>query len=288
MSIRTIAAAIGFTEGPVWHQTRGLLVASMSRGLLYRIDLGGADPEVAADTGGGPNGLATGPDGTVWVAQNGGATIKSRSERPARPGLQAVRSADVEDVLTVGPVAPNDLVIGADGQIWFTDPTATPPCVRTFDLENGRLRRAIEGIEFPNGLAFGLDPEELFVADSRTGDLLRYRVVRGAVHGPAVFASAPGGGPDGVAFDADGNLYVALFDADEIAVFDSGGERIASLSTGNGSRPTNCCFAGDDLATLVVTAASGGRVLALDGKYRGRSATPWLGSATQLRSPGAS
>jgi gluconolactonase len=269
MEIRTLAAGIGFTEGPVWHESDGLLVTSMSRGLLYSVDLDGGEPAVWVETGGGPNGVALGPDGAVYVAQNGSATIKSRSERPAPAGIQVVRDGVVEHLTTEGCVAPNDLVLGPNGKVYFTDPTAAPPRVSTLSLDSGRVVTAVEGIDFPNGLAFGLDPEELFVADSRTGNVFKYHVTGEKISGPEVFASAPGGNPDGIAFDAEGNLYVALFETDEIAVFDVRGTRVESLPTGAGSKPTNCCFAGPDMATLVVTAASGGRVLALPGEYRG-------------------
>lgn len=269
MEIRTLASGIGFTEGPVWHRSEGLLVTSMSRGLLYRIDLDGGEPTVWAETGGGPNGLALGPAETVYVAQNGSATIRSRSDRPAPAGIQSVRAGTVAELTSAHCVAPNDLVVAADGKVYFTDPTATPARVSVFDPDNGSVVTAIEGIEFPNGLAFGLDPDELFVADSRTGSILRYRLSGGRVEPQGMFAGDPEGNPDGIAFDADGNLYVANFATDEIAVYDPSGMRVDSLPTGEGSKPTNCCFVGPDLDTLVVTAASGGRVLALPGRYRG-------------------
>jgi gluconolactonase len=270
MEIRTLAAGIGFTEGPVWHESEGLLVTSMSRGVLYSIDLDGGDPEVWVETGGGPNGLALGRDGTVYVAQNGAATIKSRSERPTSAGIQVVRGGVIEDFIGDQYIAPNDLVLGPeDGKVYFTDPTASPPRVRTLDLDSGEVDTLIEGIEFPNGLAFGLDLEELFVADSETGNIFKYRVVDGSVSEPEVFASDPAGNPDGIAFDVEGNLYVANFATDEIAVYDPRGVRVESLPTGAGTKPTNCCFAGPGLATLVVTAAAGGRVLALPGEYPG-------------------
>ena len=260
----------------MWHASEGLLVTSMSRGLVYRVDLDGAEPVIAAETGGGPNGLALSPDGAICVAQNGAATIPSRSPRPVRPGIQLIRSGGrVEDVLVDGCGAPNDIACGPDGLLWFTDPEPSHPRVCTLELASGRLDVVIEGIAVPNGLAFGLDPQELFVVDTEAGEILRYRLAGGSLRGPERFAAAPGG-PDGIAFDADGNLYAALFDADEVAVFDARGTRVETLSTGEGSRPTNLCFAGEDLATLVVTAASGGRVLALPGRFAGRSAAPWI------------
>jgi gluconolactonase len=275
-SISTLAASIGFTEGPVWLPATGeLLVTSISRGLLYRVPLRGDEAEVAAETGGGPNGLALAPGGVVCVAQNGNATIQSRSPREVSPGIQLARGDDVEDAVVSGCGAPNDLVVGPDGLLWFTDPHPSDPCVRTYDFESGRVERVLDGIPFPNGLAFGLDQDQLFVADSESGSILRYEL-GGGLRGPTVFASVPGGGPDGIAFDREGNLYVAAFDADEVAVFDAEGHRAATFPTGERSRPTNLCFAGDDLSTLVVTAASGGRVLAIDGVFSGILPSPWL------------
>lgn len=268
MKIRTLAAGIGFTEGPVWRDGR-VLVTSMSRGLLYSVGLDGSEPGVWVETGGGPNGLALDRDGNVLVAQNGSATIRSRSELPAPAGIQLVRDGVIEYLATENCEAPNDLVTAPDGRIYFTDPTNRPSRVSVLDPGSRTVSTAIEGIEFPNGLAFGLDPEDLYVADSRTGNILRYRVGASGAIGGEVFAGDPNGNPDGIAFDADGRLYVANFATDEIAVYDARGRRVDSLPTGENSKPTNCCFAGPSLETLVVTAAAGGRVLALPGEYRG-------------------
>lgn len=265
----TIAAGIGFTEGPLRQGPDAVLVTSMSRGLLYRAFLDGSEPEVAAETGGGPNGLAAGADGAVIVAQNGGLTIESRSPRPTRAGIQLVRGGAVED-LDGGPFgAPNDLVVGPEGLLWFTDSATEPPAVRTLDLATGELRDAIADISFPNGLAFSA-AGDLYVADSIGDQVLRYAVADGAVGTGERFCDCADGNPDGIAFDAAGNLYVAQFEADEITVYAPDGEVAERLPTGNASRPTNCCFAGPGLETLVVTAASGGRVLAAGG-FAGRA-----------------
>ena len=106
MTPATIAEGIGFTEGPLLLPSGDVLVTSMSRGLLYRCPLDGGPPQVAAETGGGPNGLALGPDGAVYVAQNGNATMQSRSQRPVSPGIQRLRDGTVEDLVTTGCLAP--------------------------------------------------------------------------------------------------------------------------------------------------------------------------------------
>ncbi|MFN8224769.1 MAG: SMP-30/gluconolactonase/LRE family protein [Gaiellales bacterium] len=264
MTTRTLAHAIGFTEGPLWTSTGRLLVTSMSRGLLYEVSLAGAEPAVAAETGGGPNGLAEDATGVVFVAQNGNATIQSRSLRPVEAGIQALLGTEVRDAVG-GCTAPNDCAVGPGGRLWFTDP---PGRVCTFDPRSGAVAETIVGVGFPNGLAFA-DEETLLLADTETHRILRYRCDVGSAREAGVFAELPGTGPDGIAVDRDGRLYVAAFETNEVIVLDPGGvveERIQLP----GARPTNLCFAGEALDVLVVTCASGGRVLAFEDRFPGR------------------
>ncbi len=275
-AIIEVARGIGFTEGPVWTSWGELIVVSMSRGLVYGIDLAGKEVSRSWETGGGPNGLAEGPGGIIWVAQNGSATTVSKSPRPVHAGLQTIDGETITDPLTTGCVAPNDLVFGPDGLVWFTDSTPLPGestgRVCTYDPVSGELRTRIEGIRFPNGLAFGLDPTDLYVADSQAHEIRRFAVDDENVDDLGTWAELPGGSPDGIAFDADGQLFVTAFAHDEVLVFDAVGGLVRTISTGEGSRPTNLCFAGGDFSTLVVTAAKGGRVA------RGRREVPWVAS----------
>jgi len=71
--------------------------------------------------------------------------------------------------------------------------------------------------------------------------------------GPEVFAETPGGvGGDGVAFDVEGNLYMAHFGTGEISVFSPDGELLEKLPAG-GMKPTNVAFGGEDMMELYVT-----------------------------------
>lgn len=272
-SFRSLASGIGFTEGPLWLPDGQLLVTSMSRGLVYALRLDDPANITSYETGGGPNGLAVGKDGTVVVAQNGSAAFKSRSPRPVRPGIQLIKNGEVVDEVVSGCLAPNDLVFAADDRLWFTDPGAPTdplfsPRVSRYDFATRRLETMLTDARFPNGLAFGPDGD-LYVADTDASEILRYTVGPDGTSGRRVYSSIPGTGPDGIAFDADGWLYVAAFESDEVLTIDPSGVLSRRISMGAKSRPTNLCFAGEDLSTLVVTLASGGRVVAMNESFQG-------------------
>ena len=86
MHIDVIADGLGFTEGPVWLPDGRVALTSISHGCVYIVDPSGG-PLERIDTGGGPNGLACGADGTLYVAQNGGAWGASGS---AEAGVQVI------------------------------------------------------------------------------------------------------------------------------------------------------------------------------------------------------
>ncbi|MDD7939694.1 SMP-30/gluconolactonase/LRE family protein [Actinomycetospora lutea] len=265
MGSRLLAEGIGFTEGPLWTDDGRLLVVAMSRGLVVEIDLEGGVVD-GTEVGGGPNGLAEGPDGMVWVAQNGGTMRPSRSPRPAGPGLQRLGQGEVHDVPVPGALAPNDLVTGPDGRLWFTDPGLADDVGRlcAHDPVDGTTSVLLDGLVFPNGLAFGPEGDVLHLADTAGGVVTRHRWTgeRLVPDGPP--AVLPAGGPDGLAVDADGRLHAAAPAADAVFVFAPDGRLEDEIDLGGPAFPTNLCFAGPGLDVLVVTAARGGRVLVVD------------------------
>jgi gluconolactonase len=279
--VRELVAGIGFTEGPLWTSDGRLLVTSVSRGVVSEVDLGGGGVAGRTETGGGPNGLAEDAHGRIWVAQNGGVTMPSRSARPVSPGLQEI-SGGVHDVPTAGALGPNDLVAGPDGRIWFTDPggrlhDGRRAPVYAHDPATGQTERVADGIAYPNGLAFDATGEHLYVAETRTGAILRYAWDGAALRPAGRFVTLPEGGPDGLAFDADGVLHAAAPEADAVFRFDPDGRSLPPVRFDRPTFPTNLCFAGRESDVLVVTAAKGGRVLAVEGVGRG------LGSPLEAR-----
>jgi gluconolactonase len=105
------------------------------------------------------------------------------------------------------------------------------------------------GLGFANGIAFGPDGM-LYVSETYTGDILRYRIGDGALtggrewFGNVLDAADRDGtlqGPDGMAFSEDGRLWVAVFGQGHIAVLSTDGsvERRIRLP---GRSPTNVAF----------------------------------------------
>jgi gluconolactonase len=276
-AIRVLAAGAGFTEGPVVNGDR-IEFVSINRGLIYSAALDGGGFETLAEVGGGPNALARDREGTLWIAQNGGRVMEGKSF-PAAPGLQRLDGSSSTTVAPDDVNAPNDLVPGPDGRIWFTDPhgrlmdaTAEPVGkVRAYDPGTGEFEVVADGLRHPNGLCFSADGGSLYVSDTKDLTILRLDRTADGWQPPVVHAAVPFGQPDGMALDEDGSLWVAATDAEGIAVLHPDGTW--SLVELGPSFPTNVCFAGPDRRTLVVTAARGGRLLALDVPVAGLSLT---------------
>lgn len=281
--VRTLATGIGFTEGPLWTMSQRLIVTSVSRGQLYEVSLDGEEPRPVAEPGGGPNGLAEDAQRNVWIAQNGAAHAPSRSARATTPSIQHWADGAVEDVLVTGVAAPNDCVVAPDGRLWFTDPAGLP------DPDDDRLGRVcaldpvaqeVEALlgsaEYPNGLAFGVDPDDFYLVETRRQRILRCRHTTDGLVSCEVFAETVAGRPDGIAVDQGGNVYAATTDGDCVEVFDAGGSLVERIDLGGPSWPTNCCFGGPDMSTLFVTTAKGGRVLAVDRPVAGQHPSPWI------------
>src|SRR6266436_6196430 len=133
--MREITSGLQFPEGPVALADGSVVVVEIKRGTLTRVAPDGKQT-IVATTGGGPNGAAIGPDGLVYVCNNGGFEWHDVGGLLV-PGNQAhdysggriqrvdLATGKVEDLYTAcdgrALRGPNDIVFDASGGFWFTD-----------------------------------------------------------------------------------------------------------------------------------------------------------------------
>ncbi|MFV8165557.1 SMP-30/gluconolactonase/LRE family protein [Mycobacterium sp. 134] len=263
--IRTdvLAEGLGFTEGPACLPDGRIAVTSISHGCVYLIEPGGAVESIV--TGGGPNGLAVGPDGTFYVAQNGGIFGGSGA---AEPGVQVIRDGAV-DHLATGMGAPNDLAFGPDGRLWVTDTRDEVDFfhpdpnlagwIWAVDTDTGASELILDdGPLFLNGLGFSPDNSRLMVTSTSEAALYSYDIGRWEAR--ETLCQFAGGWPDGMAVGVDGSAWVALTGGDRLDRVSASGETMGRAELGSGALPTNVCFGATE-DELYVTAAHRGALL---------------------------
>jgi gluconolactonase len=285
----TVATGILFGEGPVWVPADGdrpahLVCTAVAGGAVQRIDLESGTVTLVADVGGGANAAQRTSDGGFLVTQNGGIDVTQvplydvpPPYRPVTPGLHRItpdgRVSYLLDASTdpttgeQGPfLAPNDLVAGADGTLWFTDPPQHPPPPelrgRVHAMAPDGTTRVVAGdFHYCNGIA--LDPDGTPVVIERNG-LLRLQP-DGTKEWVTERISPNEVSGDGLCVDVDGRYYVAATADHGIRVLEADGTEADFLAIGGPGVTTNCCFGGAAGRTLFVTDGIPGQVVAWEG-----------------------
>jgi gluconolactonase len=247
--IEVLADGLGFTEGPALLPDGRIAVTSISHGCVYIVDRKGAPVEKIV-TGGGANGLAVAPDGTLYVAQNGGIFGASGT---AEPGVQVICDGRIE-YLADGMDAPNDLVFGPDGRLWVTDTRAEidffnpnpdhQGWIWAVDTATGAKELVLDnGPVFINGLGFSPDADRLMVTTTCGAQLWSYPVGgEFALGAGSVLHTFENGWPDGMAVRSDGASWVALTGGHRLDLVDPTGRRIDTVALPDGALPTNVCL----------------------------------------------
>ena len=249
-------------EGPVALADGTWLIVEggAERGCVTHISADGKAKKVIKKTG-RPNGLAVDSKGVIWVAE---------SKQPSLVRLTMEGKAEVVATACDGEafLFPNDLCFGPDGALYLTDSGVfidefapnnqiRPDYMKVkydgrvyrIDVSSGKVTKLDSGIKFTNGIAFGPD-RLLYVNETLTGNIYSYAWRGGEIAGPralfgnAIRPDAPPGwkGPDGMAFSADGKLYVAVFGQKDITGLGRNGRVVERIET-RGKLPTNVAFA---------------------------------------------
>jgi len=266
-----IAEGLDFPEGPVVMADGSVIVVEIHAARVTRCWNG--RKEVICETGGGPNGAAIGPDGALYVCNNGGIghTGAGSEGRIERVDLSTGRFERVIDRCDGAALeAPNDIVFAEDGRMWFTDlGTLQIGDYGVIRKEFGALFTAFadgsaieaikRGVLSYNGIGLSPDGRHVYAADTFSARLYRYRaepvpqepVYVGTGIGDVMF--------DSLAVTAAGNICVATLAAGGITTFTPEGEA-SYLPIPDEISVTNIAFGGEDMHDAYVTLSRTGRL----------------------------
>lgn len=271
--MKIVAEGLAFPEGPVVMADGSVIIVEMTAGRITRCWNGRT--ETVCEVGGGPNGAAIGPDGALYVCNNGGLDpVKFQNARgPGHEGrIERVdlSTRKVERVYDrcdgIALEAPNDIVFDADGRMWFTDLGKTHDGIRTASglfaaLPDGSAITAINrhAVSY-NGVGLSPGGEHVYVADTHQARLWRYdRKVE--AQRPVWVASAPGPvGFDSLAITAAGNICVATLYAGGISTITPDG-RVSKFDIADERYVTNLAFGGADMRDAYITLSTTGRLM---------------------------
>ena len=212
-AVSVLVSGLRTAEGPAFDRAGNLYFVDWERSAVIRRTSVGELSEWV-NTGGIPAGLAFDREGNLYIADEGDdihGILRVTPEREITTLVDAYEGVPLNGA--------NDLVFAADGTLYFSDPwrssLANPigGFYRLFRGPDGRLERIDSGLAFPNGVAIDAAGTAVYLAETQHRRILRYAIGADGAMGPrehwADLSGEPG--PDGMAFDAQGNLYVAHY-----------------------------------------------------------------------------
>jgi len=291
-----ITSGLRFPEGPIAMPDGSVILVEMFGPCITRVQPDGTK-ETVAEIVGGPNGAAIGPDGALYLCNNGGCFTPVDLGGLLFPGgfdpgrysggrIQRVDLAtgEVTDLYTEcdgNPlVAPNDLVFDADGGFWFTDHGLADHEARVRRLsgiyyakaDGSHISQQVFPVEAPNGIGLSPDGTVVYWAETHNGRVMRRTIASPGVLAPAVpmdttvcLAGLPGYQLlDSLAVDGDGNVCVATLVNGGITVISPVDGSTEHIATGD-VLTTNICFGDNDgsgeYRDAYITCSTTGRLL---------------------------
>jgi gluconolactonase len=255
--LEMLATGFGFTEGPVWDPAGFVYVSDEERNKIFRVYPDGRK-EVLISLGD--------PDGNTYDQQQRLLDCASYLRAIIRitPDGQYTVLADHFEGKKFN--SPNDVVVGPDGAIYFTDPALDVPPGEKQELSfqgvyrldtKGTVTLLTKELTQPNGLAFSPDGKRLYIDDSQQRNIRVYDFLPGGtLANGRIFGEEHGGKgdgvPDGMRVDRDGNLYVT--GPGGIWVWDPQGQHLGTIFLPE--QPANLAWGDPKLNALYITATT--------------------------------
>lgn len=249
-----------FLEGPSFDRDGDLWLVDIPWGRIFSVSPDGTW-SLRAEYDGWPNGLRIRPDGTVRIADYKRGILKFD---PADGSVSDVYGSRRSE----GFIGCNDLFYAADGTLFFTDQGQTglhEPRGRVYRVPAGtdRLECLLSNGPSPNGLVTDLEESALYVAMTRAAEVWRLPLFEDGTSKVGLFARLPAGksGPDGMALDERGNLYVCHASKGKVYAYDPHGDDLLCVDcSAIGRTVTNLAFGGPDRRDLYITVSDASTV----------------------------
>ncbi|MBT6272881.1 MAG: SMP-30/gluconolactonase/LRE family protein [Chromatiales bacterium] len=284
--MKEICRGLGFPEGPIAMPDGSVILVEIQRGTLTRV-LPNGEKQMVADCGGGPNGAALGPDGRIYVCNNGGfvwledGPFLRNGDFPPDDykggSIQVVdiESGQVETLYTHcngEPLkGPNDIVFDALGGFYFTDlgrrrgRLIDRGAVYYATPDGNSIQEIVYPIDTPNGIGLSADEKTLYVAETLGARLWAWDIEAPGKLGAAPHPLFPGRlhykfsgyeRLDSMALDSEGNVVVATLGTGCVSAISPDGILRASIPVPEFDiMVTNICFGGPDLRTAYITSS---------------------------------
>ena len=285
--VTILASGLGFPEGPVVCADGSVVLTEIRNNQCSRITPDGK-VSVFSACGGGPNGLAIGPDGFFYLCNNGGSRYVEGHSMGVGPhpdykfgSVQRIDPKTGEAKLLYKEVnghvlsAPNDLVFDTAGGFYFTDLGKRYARHRDhgglyYALPDGsKIVELAYPILSPNGCGLAPDGKTIYVADTEGARLWAFDIEGpGKITAPKAHSAHSGrvvaglGGNarfDSLAVMASGNICVATLNTGYITEISPAGDIVRTEKMPD-AYPTNICFGGPDMRTAYITLSDSGRL----------------------------
>lgn len=288
MTYQVVTEGLEFPEGPIRMEDGTVIVTEVAAGRITRVHPDGRK-DVVATPGGGPNGAAIGPDGALYLCNNGGMICRTENglttttgEAPADYETGRIERIDLKtgkvdrlyDTVDGRRLAgPNDIVFDHHGGFWFSDlgkhqgHISEAGGIFYAKPDGTAITRVVDRMGV-NGIGLSPDGKTLYGALSFDRHIVAFdisapgQIEPGGMIPGRVLTSFPGRTLlDSLAVTADGHICVAtVFEQHGIASVhpDTGEYTILDLPD---ILTTNICFGGDDMRDAWITLSATGRLI---------------------------